>query len=82
MNRVPNADERAEISRIVEAEELQSPDLEYVCRLIEEKGGIEYTRRKAVERIEKAKKLLSIFPDSESRQALFTLADYVVSRNK
>jgi len=77
-----NAEERAEISRIIEAEELLSPDLEYVCKLIVEKGSIEYTRSKAVERIEKAKKLLSIFPDSESRQALFTLADYVVSRNK
>lgn len=74
--------ERAEISRIVEAEELTADDLDYVCRLIDCKGGIAYTRNKALQRIERAKGLLDIFPDSQPRQALFHLADYVVSRSK
>jgi octaprenyl-diphosphate synthase len=74
--------ERAEISRIVEAEELAADDLDYVCRLIDKKGGITYTRNKALQRIERAKGLLDIFPDSQTRQALFQLADYVVARNK
>ncbi|MBW6508272.1 MAG: polyprenyl synthetase family protein [Desulfuromonadales bacterium] len=74
--------ERSEISRIVEAEQLAPVDLDYVCRLIEEKGGIAYTRNKALQRIERAKDLLEIFPDSQTRQALFQLADYVVSRCK
>ncbi len=74
--------QKSEVSRIVEAEELTAPDLDYICRLIDSKGGIDYTRLKARERIEKAKNLLNIFPDCEARQALFTLADYVVSRNK
>ena len=74
--------ERVEISRIIEAEELVDEDLDYICALIDEKGGINYTRRKATERIEKAKQQLAIFSDCVARQALFTLADYVVSRNK
>ncbi|MCD6582218.1 MAG: polyprenyl synthetase family protein [Desulfuromusa sp.] len=74
--------ERDEISRIIEAEELTKEDLDYVCGLIDEKKGIDYTRRKATERIERAKQKLVLFPDCEARQALFTLADYVVSRNK
>ncbi|MFO7766539.1 MAG: polyprenyl synthetase family protein [Pelovirga sp.] len=74
--------ERAEISRIVEAEELTAADLDYACRLIETKGGITYTRRKALERIERAKGLLQGFPAGETRSALFDLADYVVTRNK
>ena len=74
--------ERVEISRIIEAEELANEDLDYICALIDEKGGINYTRQKATERIERAKQQLSIFSDCEARQALFTLADYVVSRNK
>lgn len=74
--------ERVEISRIIEAEELVNQDLDYICALIDEKGGINYTRRKATERIERAKQQLNIFSDCEAKQALFTLADYVVSRNK
>ena len=79
-----NADEKArqEVARIVEAEDLSSEDLAYVCALIDAQDGIEYTRQKAAERIEKAKRQLDIFPDNEARQALFTLADYVVSRKK
>ncbi len=74
--------ERGEISRIIEAEELIEKDLDYICTLINEKDGIDYTRCKAIERIERAKQQLLLFPDCEARQALFTLADYVVSRNK
>ena len=74
--------ERQEISRIIEAEELAQDDLDYVCVLIDQKDGIAYTRSKAIERIERAKQQLILFPDCEARQALFTLADYVVSRNK
>jgi octaprenyl-diphosphate synthase len=77
-----DSSERQEVDRIVEAEELTSKDLDYVCALIEAKGGIEYTRQKATERVEKAKDLLSIFPPSAEHQALCDLADYVVSRNK
>lgn len=76
------AAEREQVVRIVEGEELSNEDLDYICRLIDRHDGINYTRKKAVERIEIAKRQLRIFPDSEARQALFTLADYVVSRNK
>ena len=74
--------ERSEISRIIDADELAENDLAYICDLIDEKGGISYTHTRAIERIETAKQQLAIFPDSEARQALFILADYVVSRNK
>ena len=74
--------ERTEVARIVDAEELSNEDLEYVCRLIERYDGISYTREKAAERIDTAKKLLDIFPDSVAKDALCTLADYVVARNK
>ena len=41
--------ERQEVSRIIEAEELNKEDLDYVCALIDEKNGIEYTRSRATE---------------------------------
>ncbi len=77
-----SATEQQEIRRIIDAEELTAEDLDYVCQLIDAKDGIRYTHMKASERIEKAKQQLALFPDSEARQALYTLADYVVSRNK
>ncbi len=76
------AAEQEEISRIIDAEELIPEDLDYICNLIEDKDGIAYTYKRAKARIEQAKQHLDIFPDGEARQALFTLADYVVSRNK
>jgi octaprenyl-diphosphate synthase len=77
-----NPEERGEVARVIEAEELTAEDLDYVCKLIDRNQGIAYTRQKAVERIEAAKRQLLIFPDCEARQALFVLADYVVSRKK
>lgn len=76
------ADERSEIAQIVALEELSSGDLERVCSLIEKYDGIEYTRLRAVERIELAKLQLDIFPENEIRQALILLADYVVARTR
>ncbi len=77
-----DASERAEITKIIELEELSEVDFERVCALIEKYDGIEYTRLCAIERIESAKSQLNIFPDNEVRSALCILADYVVARNK
>lgn len=78
-----DAEQRSEVSRIVEEEEeLSDVDLAYVCELIEKTDGIEYTRDRAAERVEMAKQHLQIFPDCDARAALFELADYVVARNK
>ena len=74
--------ERVEVARIIEAEELSEADLNYVCQLIDRHDGIAYTRQRAVDRIEAAKRQLEIFPDNEARRALFILADYVVARKK
>ncbi len=77
-----SGEEKSEIARIVDAEDLTAADLDYVCALIDTYDGIEYTRTRAAQRIETAKKLLEIFPPSAARDALYTLADYVVSRKK
>ncbi len=74
--------ERDEIARIIGLEELSEADLDRVCGLIDKYAGIEYTRQRAVDRIERAKAQLDIFADTEVRTALCILADYVVARNK
>lgn len=77
-----SAAEKDEIARIIDDEELSAEDLDYTCELIDRHGGIAYTRQRATERIEMAKRQLDLFPDCVARQALYDLADYVVTRNK
>jgi len=48
--------------------------------LIERSRGIWYSCEKGKEYIDRAKRHLHLFEDSEFRQALFTLADYVIER--
>ncbi len=77
-----SATEKEQVARIIEAEELSPEDLNYTCDLIDRHNGIAYTRQKAAERIEMAKQHLDLFPDCAARQALYDLADYVLTRNK
>jgi octaprenyl-diphosphate synthase len=76
------AEEREKVAEIVEKEVLSSDDFAYVIDLIERCEGIEYTRTRARELVSRAKGLLEVFPDGPEREALFSLADYVVSRRK
>ena len=52
----------------------------FVSELIAENGGIDYAMEKAEGFIEEAKGQLRDFPESEEKDALFELADYVVNR--
>lgn len=75
-------EEKQRVEDIIEQDELSPEALNFVCELIERSGGIEHTRQRALELVEQAKARLSGFADSEARQALFGLADYVVTRRK
>lgn len=75
-------EERERVGGIVTGEALAAEDLDYVISLIEKYQGIDYTRRRAAELVEQAKGHLAAFPAGEARDALCTVADYVVSRSK
>ena len=51
-----------------------------MVKLIERYEGIQYTRKRAKEYVERAKRHLDLFPDSKDRQALFAMADYILER--
>lgn len=76
------AEERARVEAIVEQEEIQPGDIDEIVALIERYGAIDYTRKRAAELVEQAKRRLAVFPDNAAKQALVELADYVVGRNK
>jgi len=77
-----SAGERERIAAIVEQEEIEPGQIDEVVALINRYGGIDYTRRRAVELVEQAKQRLTIFPDNQAKLALMELADYVVGRRK
>jgi octaprenyl-diphosphate synthase len=76
------AEERETVGTIVEKEELAEGDFDLVFALVNRYGGIDYTVSRAKEFIVSAKSRMEIFADSPARQALFNLADYVVTRGK
>jgi octaprenyl-diphosphate synthase len=74
------ADEKAFIQETVDQASLTKEAFLRVVEIIEQYQGIRYAWERAQERIDRAKKHLHLFQDSEVRQALFTLADYVLER--
>jgi geranylgeranyl pyrophosphate synthase len=82
---LPTSDpRRAEIAQWISAPRELTPDeVESTCSLIEENGGFDYARRAASRFVEQAKTCVeqSLTP-SVFRDALVTLADYTLLRNK
>jgi len=74
--------ERDMVEEIVDADEISSDGLERVLDLINRYNGIEYTRTRATVLVERAKSHLQAFDPCVARDALETVADYVVSRAK
>ena len=74
--------ERQDVAEVVETEELDDAALSRIIDLIDRYQGIEYTRKRAADMVARAKSHLEIFPGSPEREALFGVADYVLSRRK
>ncbi len=74
--------ERELIGDIIVKEELEDSDFDQVFALVRRYGGIDYSVDRAKEYVASAKRYLEVFEDSPVRQALFNLADYVVTREK
>lgn len=74
--------ERELIGEIVEKDLLEDSDFQTVFDLVHRYGGIEYAITRARDYIAEAKALLGAFAGSQSRDALMSLSDYVVTRVK
>ena len=77
-----SGEERQRVADIISEEELSDADLSFVTELIGKCDGISYTMDRARELVGQAKAKLELFPDSQAKEALCELADYVVSRRK
>ncbi len=75
-----NPAERTRIQKAVESDPLTEEAFFDIVHIMEQYEGIQYTRRRAQEYIEKAKKHLDVFPDDRERKALCAMADYILER--
>lgn len=80
--RVCTEEERQAIAEIIERDELADEDMTAIVELITRYQGIEYTRQRAAELVERAKAFLTVFASSPAKEALNELADFVVQRNR
>lgn len=71
-------DEKGRIERAVQ--DFGEEAVQEISSLITTYGGIDYSLDKAKQLIEEGKAFLDIFDDSTPREALLTIADYVIQR--
>jgi len=75
-----NLNERALIERTVNTQPITEKNFSRVLEIIERYQGVHYTHEKAKQYTERAKECLQVFPHSKEKEALCTLADYVLER--
>jgi octaprenyl-diphosphate synthase len=73
--------DRQRMEKMILDTDFSVDDFEALKVLLERHGGIQYTRHKAFEHIERAKKALAVFNPSDTRDVLMNIADYALLRN-
>lgn len=80
--REANRSDRKYMIRVVKRYNHDRQKVEEVMAMVRQSGGIEYASEKMEEYYQKALKILENYPQSEAREALQQLADYVIQRQK
>ena len=74
--------ERRSIIRSIKNGNRSQKVVNEVVRFVKKKGGIEYARERMDAYKDRALEILNEFPESSSREALYNLVEFTVSRNK
>jgi octaprenyl-diphosphate synthase len=75
-----NQEERECIQKTVESHPITKEAFFRVVEIIEKYRGVDYTLKKAKKYVERAKDHLQVFRNSKEKEALCSLADYVLER--
>lgn len=73
--------ERQEMADVILCDTLEDEDFRKVISLVRAYGGIDYTLETARRYVCQGKSRLTPFPDSPGKNALLSLADYVITRS-
>lgn len=74
--------EKKEILRKIKRKNKNSEAVNELVQLVVDRGGIEFAAQKMNEFKNKAVEALQAFPESEARQSLIDLVEYITTRNK
>ncbi|VAW18238.1 Heptaprenyl diphosphate synthase (all-trans) [hydrothermal vent metagenome] len=77
-----DSSERKRILRLIKRKNRDSAAVRELVNLVVEKGGIEYATKKMGDFREKAVNALLEFPESEARQSLIGLMEFITTRKK
>jgi len=75
-----NVRDRKRLDSILSQSIIEKPQIEEVTCLMKRYGSIDYTLAHSREYAAKARQYIENFPDTELRQSLAGIADYIVSR--
>jgi octaprenyl-diphosphate synthase len=75
-------EERDRLLDIILKKNFTSENIEKLIRFAKDNGGIEYAEKRMNDFHQQAIEQLSILPESEAKEALKNLADYIIERNK
>jgi octaprenyl-diphosphate synthase len=73
-------DSRRKMKKIIQNKNFSTEEFQILISMLENYGGIDYTRKQAAEYIQKAKNAISIFEPSQTRETLMDIADYALER--
>ncbi len=74
--------ERRQIIRILRRGGKRANDRQAVLAFAEKYGGLDYARSRMAECARTAQSILSTFPESPARTAMFSLAEYIITRKR
>ncbi len=75
-------EENARMRQLIEQEQLSSDDIDTLINYAKCHGGIEYANDRMQQFRNEALEHLSSFPDNDTRQALVSILDYTIARNR
>ncbi len=74
--------DRDRIQRLLKQPALSPEGIEEIRRLVVKHAGVEYALERAHQYAQSAKSALRPFPDSEDKETLVLVADFVVDRDR
>ncbi|KZX16389.1 short chain isoprenyl diphosphate synthase IdsA [Methanobrevibacter filiformis] len=77
-----SADDKNKLIAILENDNSSPSDVDTALNIFEKYGSLEYSNNLAKEYVNNAKELLDLLPDSDYKNALKLIADYVLDRKK
>jgi octaprenyl-diphosphate synthase len=72
--------DRRKAGEILERRRFTEREISFLARMVANNGGLEYTKRRAKDFVDRGKRFLTYLPASPARDGLASLSDYIVSR--